>query len=78
MAKFTVLRPIEHNQVLYAPKGGTGQVKTRSAGHGGEISVDASGTIELDATAAKSFTSGQVAPRADPPADAPPAKRAKH
>ena len=56
MAKFAVLRPIEHNQVLYAPKGGTGEVKTKSAGHGGEISVDASGTIDLDATAAEAFT----------------------
>jgi len=77
MAKFTVLRPIEHNQVLYAPKGGSDEAKTKSAGHGGEISVDASGTIELDATAAESFTSGQVTLLAGPSAEAPPAKRTK-
>ena len=77
MAKFAVLRPIEHDQVHYAPKGGMGKAKTKSAGHGGEISVDASGTIELDATAAEAFTSRQVAPLANPSAEAPPVKRAK-
>jgi hypothetical protein len=77
MAKFAVLRPIEHNQVLYAPKGGTGEVKTKSAGHGGEISVDASGTIDLDATAAEAFTGGQVAPLPGPSVEAQSAKRPK-
>jgi hypothetical protein len=62
MAKFTVLRPIEHNQVLYVSRGATKSLKAKSAGYGGEIPVDASGTIELDAAAAKALSRGQVAP----------------
>jgi hypothetical protein len=77
MAKFTVLRPIEHDQVLYAPKGATNLVRTRSAGHGGEIPVDTSGIVDLDAAAAEAFSSGQVAPLAGPSAEAPPARRVK-
>jgi len=76
MAKFTVLRPIEHNQVLYAPQGVTNEVNTKSAGHGGEIRVDASGTIELDAAAAEAFTGGQLASLAGPSTETP-ARRAK-
>lgn len=74
MAKFTVLRPIEHNQVLYVPQGATEIVKVKSAGNGGEILVDASGAIELDAAIAATFTDSQIAPFAP---DTPAAKRTK-
>lgn len=74
MAKFTVLRPIEHNQVLYTPQGATDAVKAKSAGNGGDIPVDASGAIELDAAIAGTFTGAQIAPLA---ADSPAAKRTK-
>lgn len=75
MAKFTVLRPIEHNQVLYMPHGATGIVKAKSGGNGGDIPVDASGAIELDAAVAEAFTGSQIAPVA---ADSSAAKRTKH
>ena len=64
MAKFQILRLLEHNQVLYVPKGTAEVVKTKSAGNGSEIPVDASGTIELDAAEAGALTSGQIAPLA--------------
>ncbi|HEV2425880.1 MAG TPA: hypothetical protein VGZ29_13710 [Terriglobia bacterium] len=74
MAKFTVLRPIEHNQILYVPQGAAGAARTKSAGNGGDIPVDASGAIELDAAAAETFTGSQVAPFS---AGIPAAKRGK-
>jgi len=74
MPKFTVLRPIEHNQVLYMPQGATQAVKARSAGNGGEIPVDSSGAIEIDAAIAETFKGSQIAPLA---ADDPAAKRTK-
>lgn len=70
MAKFVVLRPVEHNQVLYVPQGSTEAATARSAGHGGEIPVEASGRIELDAAAAELLT-GQIAPLRDPAAETP-------
>lgn len=74
MTKFTVLRPIEHNQVLYMPQGASEAGKAKSAGNGGDIPVDASGTIELDAALAETFTGSQIAPFA---AENPVAKRTK-
>ncbi len=77
MAKYKVLKPIEHNQVLHVPQGTTKAVKVKSAGYGGEIPVDASGTIELDATAARACTAGQIAPPAPSSAEASSAKQIK-
>jgi len=74
MAKFTVLRPIEYNQVLYMPQGPTDVVRAKSADNGGDIPVDASGAIELDAAVAETFTGSQIAPFA---AETPAAKRPK-
>jgi hypothetical protein len=66
MAKFKVLRPIEHSLRLYVPAGAAAE-KTKSAAHGGEIAVDASGTIELSEAEAALLTRGQVEPA--PPAE---------
>ncbi len=77
MSQYRVLRPIEHNQVLYVPQGATEAVKTKSVGCGADIPVNASGTIELDPAAAKALNGGQIALIATPGADAPPEKRAK-
>jgi hypothetical protein len=58
MAKYKVVRPIEHNNTLYLPAG-----EARSASHG-DIAVDSSGTIELSVQEAAHFTSGQLVPLA--------------
>jgi hypothetical protein len=77
MPKFQILRPVEHNQILYVRPGATEAVRARSAGHGGEIPVDASGTIDLEAPAAEAFTRGQIAPVGAASTEAPSPKRAK-
>jgi hypothetical protein len=60
MPKYKVRRAIEHNQKLYLPQTNTGPEKVKSVGHGQEIPVDASGTIELNEKEAQSFTDGQI------------------
>ena len=60
MPKYKVLRPIEHNQKLYLPAAKTGPEKAKSVGDGQEISVDASGTIELDEKEAQRLKEGQI------------------
>jgi hypothetical protein len=77
MPRFQVLRPVEHNQILYLPPGATAGIKARSAGHGRQIPVDASGTIELDDASARAFTGGQIAPFLAASAEAPEAKQVK-
>jgi len=62
MAKYKVVRPIEHNNKLYLPAGDTATGTAKSASHGGDIPVDSSGTIELTAEEAAGFTNGQLAP----------------
>lgn len=62
MARYEVLRPIEHDQKLYLPKGTKVETeKVASAGHGREIDHDTSGMIELEEKQAKALTEGQVA-----------------
>ncbi|HUI42087.1 MAG TPA: hypothetical protein VL523_08970 [Terriglobia bacterium] len=61
MPKYKVLRPIEHNQTLYLPKDASAPSKAKSAGHGQEIQVDVSGTIELDSEQAQILVHGQTA-----------------
>jgi hypothetical protein len=60
MSKYKIRRPIEHNQKLYLPQTNTGPERVKSVGHGQEIPVDASGTIELSEKEAQSFTGGQI------------------
>jgi len=62
MAKYKVVRPIEHNNKLYLPAGEATTGTAKSASHGGNIPVDSSGTIELTAPEAAGFTNGQLAP----------------
>lgn len=62
MTKFKVLRPIEHSLCLYLPAGTGAAEKAKSAAHGGDIPVDASGTIELSDAEATVLTRGQVEP----------------
>jgi len=68
MSKFKVLRPIEHSLCLYLPAGAAVSEKAKSAAHGGDIPVDASGTIELSDQGAAVLTRGQVE-RIEPPAE---------
>jgi hypothetical protein len=56
MARYGVLRPIEHNLKLYIPAIAT------SAANGNEIPVDASGWIELSEQEASRFVHGQIQP----------------
>jgi hypothetical protein len=56
MARYRVVRPIEHNQKLYVP------ATAVSAGSGAEIVVDASGFVELSDQEAAQLTQGQVQP----------------
>ena len=60
MSRFKVRRPIEHNQKLYLPQTGTGPETVKSVGHGQEIPVDTSGTIELNDNEAQSLRDGQI------------------
>ena len=64
MAKYKVVRPIEHNNKLYLPAGEATTGKAKSASHGGDIPVDSSGTIELTPQEAAHFTNGQLVPLA--------------
>ncbi len=60
MAKYKVLRPIEHNLRLYLPEVPDALPTVKSAGHGGEIPADASGTIELSEKEAAALIDGQI------------------
>ncbi len=65
MAKYKVLRPIEHNLRLYLaadawPQDGPKTIK--SAGHGNDIPVDTGGIIELSDAEAAAMTAGQIEP----------------
>ncbi len=62
MPKFRVLRPIEHDLKLYLPADTETPEKAKSAAHGGDIPVNASGTIELSKEEAAQLTHGQVSP----------------
>ena len=62
MAKYKVVRPIEHNNKLYLPAGEATTGTAKSTSHGGDIPVDRSGTIELTAQEAAHFANGQLAP----------------
>ncbi len=62
MPTYKVLRAIEHNQKLYLPEVPDALPTTRSAGHGGEIPVDASGVIELSEREAAALEMGQIEP----------------
>jgi hypothetical protein len=54
MAKYKILRPVEHNRKLYVP------ATAPSAADGTEIEVDASGSIELSDAEASQLTLGQI------------------
>ena len=60
MSKYAVRRPIEHNQKLYLPLTSSGPETVKSVGHGQEIPVDTSGTIELNDKEAQGLTDGQI------------------
>ncbi len=73
MPKYQVLRPIEHNQVLYLPRvddapGSTSLTApsesrgatVKSVSHGRDIPVNPSGVIELTEQEAAPFDMGQV------------------
>jgi len=61
MAKYLVLRPIEHNQKWYVPKDFKNPPATvMSGGHGGDIQVDTSGLIDLDDKEAAAFVDGHI------------------
>ncbi len=62
MAKYKVLRPIEHHSKLYLPANWPRPPKVISAGHGGEIPVDTGGIIELSPEENAGMTLGQVEP----------------
>jgi len=66
MPKYKVLRPIEHNQKLYMPETLTGPERVKSVGDGQEISVDASGTIELNEKEVQNFRQGQIESISEP------------
>lgn len=69
MAKFKVLRPIEHNRVLHlparAPSGagrdaGSSTEKALSGADGKDIPIDSSGLIDLTSEEAAALTAGQI------------------
>ena len=60
MAKYKVLRPIEHNQKLYLPKTQHAPERVKSYGHGQEIAVDGGGFIELGDKEAALLQSGEI------------------
>jgi hypothetical protein len=62
MAKYKVLRPIEHSFKLYLPEAGAVPEGVRSFGNGGEILVDRSGVIELSEAEAAQMSEGQIEP----------------
>lgn len=62
MAKYQVLRPIEHNEKLYLPEHSHIPAAVKSAGNGQVISCDASGAIELNEAEAKVLLQGRIEP----------------
>ncbi len=60
MARYKVLRPIEHNQKLYLPEVTDALPSVKSAGNGRDISVEASGIIELSEQEAVELVDGQI------------------
>ena len=60
MAKYKVLTPVEHNEVLFWPEAahGASSKESPSFGNGQAIPVDASGTIELSEEQAKPLLVG--------------------
>jgi len=63
MARYKVLRPVEHNQKLYIPS------TSLSAANGAEIQVDASGFIQLSDPEASQLAQGQIEPVREETAD---------
>ena len=59
MARYKVLRQLEHNRKLYVP------ATAHSAADGSLIEVDASGTVELREEEAAQLTHGQIQPFAE-------------
>jgi hypothetical protein len=59
MAKYKVVRPVEHNRKLYMP------ATALSAADGTQIEVDASGFIQLGDDEASQFGGGQIEPTAE-------------
>jgi hypothetical protein len=68
MAKYNVLRPVEHNEKLYLPKQSQAPGSAKSAGNGHDVAVDSSGTIDLDDSAARALINGQIARVPEEPA----------
>lgn len=62
MPKFAVLRPIEHRGTLYIPPTGNAAETAKSASHGQDIPVDASGVIELSEKTAAEMKHKQIRP----------------
>ncbi len=62
MAKYEVLRPIEHNGKLYLPKVDDALPTATSSSHGGEVPIDAGGFIELSEKEAALLDLGQIKP----------------
>ncbi len=62
MAKFKVLRPIEHSGKVYLPEAASAPTFSKSAGNGQDIPVDAGGVIELSESQAAELTLGQIEP----------------
>ena len=60
MPKYKVLKPIEHDNVLYLPAGSDAPETVKSVGHGEDIPVDASGFIDLTPEQAAQMTCGQI------------------
>ncbi len=60
MAKYEVLRPIEHNGKLYLPKVDAALPTSTSSSHGGEVPVEASGVVELAEKEALALDLGQI------------------
>jgi hypothetical protein len=77
MPKFKVVAPVEHDQTLYLPKGGTPAARVKSVGNGQEIPVDSSGVIELDEVQAQALKHGQVVPVSEPAAARPDPKQTR-
>lgn len=62
MPKYTVFRPIEHNNRLYLPEGTQAPEVTASASHGRSVEIDTSGVVELTEEQATAMDLDQVAP----------------
>jgi hypothetical protein len=60
MPKYSVLTPIEKNNVMHVPEGATKEKLMPSVSHGRPIPVDASGFIELSEEDAAHLIHGQV------------------